>query len=81
MENFTQPTRMEISKELNNFFELLFALLKSTESFSCFEKKMSPIALLFPKLFIAEDGVTEISKTSISEYPSTVNDLTGPKHC
>ena len=55
-ENLTQPNTK--TKNLS----VLFCILKSRSKFEDFEKKMTLIAYVFPKLRIAKDMVREMSK-------------------
>ena len=63
MENLTQPNTK--TKNLS----VLFCILKSRSKFEDFEKKMTLIAYVFPKLRIAKDMVREMSKKSRFKRP------------
>ena len=62
-ENLTQPNTK--TKNLS----VLFCILKSRSKFEDFEKKMTLIAYVFPKLRIAKDMVREMSKKSRFKRP------------
>ena len=49
-ENLRQPIPMELSVELKTFYHLFTSFSKSTFNFKHFEKKMTLIAYVFPKL-------------------------------
>ena len=49
-DNLTQPIQILLSEKLNTFSQLFSAFLKSTLNFEHFQKKMTLIADVFPKL-------------------------------
>ena len=60
--NLPQPLQMELSKEEKFSSQFFAQFLKFTSEFEYFEKKMTLIADIFPKLKIAKDVVREISE-------------------
>ena len=49
-DNLTQPIQIRLSEKQKTFFDFFSAFLKSTLNFEHFEKKMTLIANVFPKL-------------------------------
>ena len=49
-DNFTQPIQIHLSQKQKTFSHFFSAFLKSTLNFENFEKKMTLIADVFPKL-------------------------------
>ena len=49
-DNLTQPIQVRLSQKQKTFSNFFFAFLKSTLNFEHFEKKMTLIADVFPKL-------------------------------
>ena len=80
-DNLTIPIKMQLSQKQKKFSELFAASLKSTISFQCFEKKMTLIDLLFPKLQTPKTWSDKCLKSHIREDPSTSNMVKFLKHC
>ena len=63
-DNLTQPISVQLSRKQNTFFELFSTFLKSALDFEHFQKKMSVIAYIFPKLRSPKNLVNSMSKKS-----------------
>ena len=61
------------SGSFSSFFELAL-------NFEHFQKKMTLIAYVFPKLPTTKNVLRQMSKSSLSENPLTGDILSGPKH-
>ena len=55
--NLTQPIQMQLSKKQKNYFSIFFSILEFTLSFEHFQKNMTLIAYVFPKLRTPGDVV------------------------
>ena len=56
-DNLTQPIQIQLSQKQKTFSRLFSAVLKSRLNFEHFERKMTFIAIVFPKLRTSEDAV------------------------
>ena len=56
-DNLTQPIQILLSQKQKTFFEFFSAFLKSTLNFEHFQKKMTLIADVFPKLASPKKGI------------------------
>ena len=63
-EELRQPIQMQLFKKQKTFSECFFAFLKFRSNFELFEKKMSLIAYVFPKLGTAKDVIRQMCKKS-----------------
>ena len=68
-DNLTQPIRTKLSQKQQAFPQFFLAFSKSTLNFEHFQKKMTLLADLFPKLRTLEKGVRYISKKSRFKGP------------
>ena len=67
-----------IKKNAAQFFA---SFLKSRWNFECLEKKVTLIALVFPKLRTPKTWLHKCPKSPVWEYSSTSNMVNVPKHC
>ena len=67
---------MQLSKEQDVFYQFPSAFLKSRLNVEHFQKKMTLIAYVFPKLQTAKDVVRDVSKDLWTGYM-----VNGSKHC
>ena len=56
-DNLIQPIQMNLSKKKTTFSELFSAFFKCTSNFEYFQKKMTFLAYVFPKLRSPKDVV------------------------
>ena len=63
-DNLTQPIQMQLSRKQKTFSEFFCAFLKSSSNFEHFEKKMTLIADVFPKLRTRKNVNRSMSKKS-----------------
>ena len=63
-DNLTQPIQMRVSERQRTFSRFFLAFLKSSLNFEHFEKKMSLIADVFPKLRTPKNVVRSMFKKS-----------------
>ena len=68
-DNLTQDIRTELSQKHTAFSQLFLVFPKSTLNFEHFQKKMTLIADLFPKLRTPETVVRYMSKKSRFKVP------------
>ena len=68
-DNLTQPIRTPLSQKHTAFSQFLLASSKSTLNFEHFQKKMTLIADLFPKLRTPKNVVRYMSKGSRFKVP------------
>ena len=68
-DNLTQPIRTKLSQKQQAFSAFFLAFPKSTLNFEHFQKKMTLLADLFPKLRSGEKGVRYMSKKSRFKGP------------
>ena len=61
-DNLTQPIRTQLSQKQQAFPQFFLAFSKSKLNFEHFQKKMTLLADLFPKLRTPEKGVRYMSK-------------------
>ena len=80
MMNFQQQLQTQVSQKRKSFSRFFIAFLKSTSRLEHFEKKMSLVAQVFPKLLIPREVDTQISKRPYSEQVSVNKVLAGSKH-
>ena len=66
-DNLTQPIQMQVSKKEKTFFDFFAAFLKSSLNFEYFQKNMTVIAEVFPKLRSPKNKVRSKSKKSTSK--------------
>ena len=71
---------MQLSEKQITFCNFLAGFLKFTFNFKFFEKKMTLVPYVFPKVQTLKDLIRQMSKNPILEHPSTVNMLENPKH-
>ena len=62
MQNFPQQFQTQLSRKREAFSTFFIAFLKCTSSLEHFEKKMSLLVSVFPKLLTPNEVVTEMSK-------------------
>ena len=72
--------QMHLSQKQKIFSEFFSAFLKSALNFEHFEKKMSLIAYVFPKLPTTKNVLKQMSKSSRFREPLTNDMVRGPKH-
>ena len=63
-DNLVQPIQMDLSQKQKTVFELFCSFFKSTSKFEHFQKKMTLVTYVFPKLLISKDVVRKMSKKS-----------------
>ena len=68
-DNLTQPIRTPLSQKHTAFSQFFLATSKSTLNFEHFQKKMTLIADLFPKLRTPKNVVRYMSKKSCFKVP------------
>ena len=68
-DNLMQPIRTQLSQKQKAFSESFLAFSKSTVKFDPFQKKMTLIADLFPKLRTPKNVVRYMSKKSCFKGP------------
>ena len=56
-DNLMQPIQIDLSQKDKTFFELFCAFFRSISNLEHFQKKMTLIAYVFPKLRISKDVV------------------------
>ena len=61
-DNLMQPIQMQLSQKHKTFSELFSKVLKSTLNFEHFQTKLTPIAIVFPKLRSPKNVVRKMSK-------------------
>ena len=72
---------MQFSQKQKNFSELFAAFLESIWNFERFEKEMTFIAFVFPKLRTLKTWLDKCLKNPVPDDPSTSNMVNVPKHC
>ena len=75
-----QAIQMQLFKKRKNFSQFIFAFLKFRSNFEHFEKKMTLIAYVFPKLETPKVWLDKCLKSPASEDPWTSDVVNGPKH-
>ena len=60
------------------FLRFIVPFMEFTSNFKHFQKKKFVIANVFPKLQTDKNLVRPLSKSAVSEHPSTVNIVNGP---
>ena len=84
-ENLPQEIEMQLSKKQITFSKFFLSFLKTTTIYKYFvkkkkkKKKMTLIAHVFPELRIPKHMVDKCAESPVSEQPSIVNMLKGPK--
>ena len=68
-DNLTQPIRTPLSQKQKSFSQFFLPFSKSTLNFEHFQKKITLIADLFPKLRIPENVARYMSKKSRFKGP------------
>ena len=63
-DNLMQPIQMDLSQKQKGFCQFFCAFFQSKSNFEHFEKKMTLIAYVFPKLRTLKDVVRKISAKS-----------------
>ena len=81
MQNFQQQLQTPISQKQKIFSGFFIAYLECASNLEHFEKKMSILAQLFPKLFTRKSWLLKRLKGLASEHHSVSNVLTGSRHC
>ena len=71
---------MHLSQKQKIFSEFFSAFLKSALNSEHFQKKMTLIAYVFPKLPTTKNVLRQMSKKSVSENALTGDIASGPKH-
>ena len=72
---------MQLSRKEKTFSKFFAAFLKYSLHFKHFEKKMTLMAFLFPKLRTPKTWVDKFLKSPVSEGPWKSNMANVPKHC
>ena len=80
-DNLTIPIQMILSRKQKLFSQFFTAFLKWSLNFTHFEKKMTLIAFVFPRLRTPKTWLGKYLTSLISEDPSTSNIVNVPKHC
>ena len=78
-DNLTITIQMILSEKI--FSQFFAAFPKSTLSFEHFQKKMTLIPFVIPKLRTLKTWIGKCLKSPSSENPSTSNMVNVPKHC
>ena len=81
MRQFNATNSDDIISKTKNFSGFFLAFLKSTLNFEHFQKKMTFIADLFPKLRTPKNVLDICPKSPDSKDPLTGNIVNGFKHC
>ena len=68
-ENLKKPIQMQLSQKQKFISQFVAAILKSTLNFEHFQKKMTIIANVFPKLWTPKNLVKQVSKESRFKGP------------
>ena len=80
--NLTQPIQMQLSRKQKPFSEFFSAFLKAGLNFQHFrKKKITLIAVIFPKLRTTKNLVRSISKEPVPRDPSESSMVKATKHC
>ena len=72
---------MQLSQKQETFSQFFCRFLESSLNFEHFQKKMTLIGQIFPKLGTPKNMVRSISKSPVSRDPSETNMVNGQKHC
>ena len=80
-ENLTVPIQMQLSQKQKKVSQFFTAFFKSTINLKYFEKKMTLIDFVFPKLRSPKSWSDKCLKSSVSKYPSTSNMINVLMHC
>ena len=75
------PIQMQWSQKQKTFPQFSTAFLKSKINFKYFEKKVTRIVFVFPKLRTPKAWSDKCLKTPVSSNLSTSNMVNVPKHC
>ena len=80
-DKLTIPIQMQWSQKQKTFPQFSAAFLKFKLNFKYFEKKVSRMVFVFPKLRTPKAWSDKSLKTPVSPNPSTSNMVNIPKHC
>ena len=80
-ENLKKTIQMQLSQKQKLFYHLFSAILKSRLIFEQFQKFMTLIADVFPKLRTGKRRLNKCLKSVVSEDLPTSNTVRGTKHC
>ena len=72
---------MLLSRKQKTFSQFFSSFLKSSFNLEHFQKKMTLIADVFPKLRTPKNMVRTMPKSPVSEDPTKSNMVNAPKHC
>ena len=72
--------QIHLSQKQKIFSQFFSAFFKSALNSEHFQKKMTLIAYVFPKLTITKNVLRQMSKAPVSENPLTRAMVSGPKH-
>ena len=72
-DKLTQPIQMQIFQKQKTFCEFFSAILKFKLNFEHFQKNMTLIANVFPKLRLGKPWLDKYLKSAVAQYPSTSN--------
>ena len=72
--------QMHLSQKQKIFSQFFSAFFKSALNFEHFQKKMTLIAYVFPKLTTTKNVLRQMSKSSRPENPLTGDMVSGPKN-
>ena len=72
-----QPIPMQLSQKQETSSQFFCGILKSSLHFEHFQKKVTLIAQIFPKLRTPKNMVRSISKSPVSRDPSETNMVNG----
>ena len=80
-DNLTIPIQKQLSQKQKTFSQFFVAFLKSTINFKYFEKNMTLIDFVFPKLRTPKVWSDKCLKNHVSGDHSRSNMVKLPKHC
>ena len=80
-DNLTRPIQMQLSQQQKNILNFFSAFLKYIWNFERFEKQVTLVAFVFPKLQNLKTWLEKYLKSAVSEDPSTTNMGNVPNHC
>ena len=72
--------QMHLSQKQKIFSQFFSVFFESALNFEHFQKKISIIAYVFPKVPTTKNVLRQMSKSFVSENPLTGDMVSGPKH-
>ena len=79
-DNLTIPVEMQLSEKGKTFSQVFSFILNSSLNFEHFQRKMTVIDFVFPKLRTLKTLLDQCLKSLVSEDPSTSNMVNWLKH-